>query len=104
MAVALSTFFIAMAVPLVLQKVPPNRVYGFRTRKTMSNEVIWYKANRFMGCGLVASALVSLVFLYVGALFPQVVPPPLIHQHAMLVVVLPVGILLVISAVYHRTL
>jgi len=104
MAVALCLLFIALAVPLILQKVPPNCVYGFRTRKTMSNPAVWYKANRFMGYGLVVSALVSLLVLYAGALYPQVVPPPLVHEHSMFTVVLPVGILLVVSAVYHRTL
>ena len=104
MAVALCGVFIALAVPLILQKVPPNCVYGFRTRKTMSSEVIWYKANRFLGYGLVASALASLLVLYVSVLFPPVVPPSLVHEHAMFVVLLPVGILLVVSAVYHGTL
>lgn len=100
----LCVVFIALAVPLVLQKVPPNCVYGFRTRKTLSSETTWYKANRFLGCGLVASALASLVILCAGTLFPQVVPPPLVHEHAMLTVMLPVVILLAASAVYHSTL
>ena len=104
MAVALCGVFIALAVPLILQKVPPNCVYGFRTRKTMSSEVIWYKANWFFGYGLVVAALASLLVLYLGILFPQVVPPPLVHEHSMFTVVLPIGILLVVSAVYHRTL
>jgi uncharacterized membrane protein len=103
-AAALCVLFIALAIPLILQKVPPNCVYGFRTRKTLSNEATWYKANRFFGCGLVAAALLSLLVLYVGTLYPQVVPPPFVHEHSMFTVVLPVGILLVVSAVYHRTL
>jgi uncharacterized membrane protein len=100
MAVALCGAFIAMAVPLILQKVPPNRIYGFRTRNTISTEWIWYKANRFVGYGLVVSALASLLILYVGTLYPQVVPPPLVHEHAMFIVVVPIGILLAISSIY----
>jgi uncharacterized membrane protein len=103
-ASALCVVFIALAVPLILQKVPPNCVYGFRTRKTMSSTTTWYKANKFLGYGLVVAALVSLLILNVGALYLQIIPPPFVHEHAMFTVVLPVGILLVVSAVYHRTL
>jgi uncharacterized membrane protein len=104
MASALCVLFIALAVPLILQKVPINCVYGFRTRKTMANAATWYKANRFFGCGLVVAALVSLFILNVGALYPDVIPPPFVHEHSMFTVVLPVGVLLVVSAFYHRTL
>lgn len=40
---------IAISIPLILEKVKPNRVYGFRTQKTLSNEIIWYQANKFLG-------------------------------------------------------
>jgi uncharacterized membrane protein len=104
MVVALCVVFIALAVPLILQKVPPNCVYGFRTRKTISSEAIWYKANSFFGYGLVVSSLASLLVLCVGVLFPQVVPPSFVHEHPMIIVMVPIAILLVASAVYHRTL
>jgi uncharacterized membrane protein len=29
--------------------VPPNRVYGFRTRQTLWNRELWFRANRFAG-------------------------------------------------------
>jgi uncharacterized membrane protein len=41
--------FISMSIPLVLEKVPPNRRYGFRVAKTFSSERIWYSANRVAG-------------------------------------------------------
>jgi uncharacterized membrane protein len=49
----------------MLNVVPPNRVYGFRTRQTLSNPKLWFRANRFAGWALfiaaVASAAVFLV-------------------------------------------
>ena len=40
---------VAIAVPLILQIVPPNWVYGFRTSYTMSSDEVWYRANRIAG-------------------------------------------------------
>lgn len=36
-----------LCLPLLLQKVPPNLLYGFRTARTLSNPDIWYPANAF---------------------------------------------------------
>jgi uncharacterized membrane protein len=36
--------------PLILSVVPPNRVYGFRTRQTLTNRELWFRVNRFAGC------------------------------------------------------
>jgi uncharacterized membrane protein len=47
-----------VAVPLVLGAIPRNRLYGFRTRRTLSDDAIWYSVNRFAGFALmIASAL-----------------------------------------------
>lgn len=53
----------AVSIPLILERVPPNRHYGLRTRKTLSNERVWYAANRvggrdllLAGAGVVLSA------------------------------------------------
>ena len=36
-----------MSIPLIFALVPKNRFYGIRIVKTMSDEKIWYRANRF---------------------------------------------------------
>ncbi|MBM4319678.1 MAG: SdpI family protein, partial [Deltaproteobacteria bacterium] len=50
---------IALAcIPLILRKVKPNWLYGFRTRLTLSSPEIWYPANVFGGWALlIASGL-----------------------------------------------
>ena len=53
---------LALAVPLILEKVPPNNTYGFRTSKTLSAPEIWYPANRVAGWFMVSAAAVSLCF------------------------------------------
>ena len=48
---------IALAIPLILEKVPRNRYYGFRTPFTMSSDPIWYRANKIAGITLVAAGI-----------------------------------------------
>ncbi len=49
------------SLPMALGIVRPNRFYGFRTRKTLSDERIWYAANKVMGRDMVIAGAVSLL-------------------------------------------
>jgi uncharacterized membrane protein len=52
------------SVPLMLNVVPPNRVYGFRTKQTLANRELWFRANRFAGCSLfIAAATSAAIFV-----------------------------------------
>lgn len=58
---------IGVAIPLILEKVPPNRWYGFRVAKTFSSESIWYAANRVAGYDLLLSGIVvAITAVFVG--------------------------------------
>ncbi len=61
MPVLIALLLIALAVPLILRKVPPNGFYGFRLPKTQSDPRIWYAANRAAGLNLVAGSSLSLL-------------------------------------------
>ncbi len=37
---------VGSAIPLILQRVPPNPWYGFRVQATLENPAVWYPANR----------------------------------------------------------
>ena len=54
-----SLFVSAVAIPMTLDKIPPNALYGFRTARTLSDEKIWYPANRAAGRALTLAGLVS---------------------------------------------
>ncbi|OGL47608.1 MAG: hypothetical protein A2161_15480 [Candidatus Schekmanbacteria bacterium RBG_13_48_7] len=101
---SLCVLFIALAIPLILQKVPPNCIYGFRTRKTLSDETIWYKANKFLGYGLVISSLSSLLVFGGGSLFPQIIPPSFIVNYANQILLVPIIVLLVSCFIYLHKL
>ncbi len=61
-----------LSIPMILGKIPPNGLYGFRVKKTMENPDIWYKVNTYsgkwlLGVGLVI-ALAALGFSYIPGL------------------------------------
>ena len=60
--------FIALSVPLIKGRVPPNSSYGFRTAKSLSDSEIWYEINRIHGCDLLIAG-VLVVFGSVAMLF-----------------------------------
>jgi uncharacterized membrane protein len=62
----------ALAVPLMLRRVPPNLIYGYRTRATLSDTTVWYEANAHFGRGMFAASLLSAV---ITLAFPRLAPP-----------------------------
>ena len=55
--------FIGISIPLLLGKVKPNALYGFRFAKAAVSEANWYRINR---CGAAWLMLWSVVILAVG--------------------------------------
>ena len=52
--------FVGLSIPLIRNRVPPNRFYGFRTTRTLSDPKIWYEVNHISGNDLlVAGALIT---------------------------------------------
>ena len=62
-----AAIFILASIPLIGGLIPRNGVYGVRTPKTLSDEGIWLRSNRFAGCLLVAA---NLAYLTLAALTP----------------------------------
>jgi hypothetical protein len=58
-----------LSVPLILGKIPPNGLYGFRVRKTMEHPEIWYPVNQYAGkwfftAGIsIIAAAILLIFI-----------------------------------------
>lgn len=48
-----------LGVPLALKLIPPNRFYGFRTRKAFSSLEAWYRINCATGLALIAAGAVG---------------------------------------------
>lgn len=65
--------FIGISIPLIIEKVPPNRWYGFRVAKTFSSERIWYAANRSAGYDLLrAGVVIALTAALTRLFFSQI--------------------------------
>lgn len=52
---------LALSIPLILRRIPPNAVYGIRTRASFASESDWYRINQIGGRYLsIASSLIIL--------------------------------------------
>lgn len=71
MNVAIGVLIIVLGIPMMQEKIKPNRIYGFRTKKTLSDEKIWYAANKDAGKLMVKTGaiigLVSLLIYFFGS-------------------------------------
>jgi hypothetical protein len=64
----------AVGVPFLRGWVPRNRVAGFRTPKTLSNNRVWYEANQVAGRDLMIAGLVVMATAVFSALLAQQIP------------------------------
>jgi hypothetical protein len=71
--------FAILAIPLMLRKVPRNVLYGYRTRRTLRDDNVWYDANAHFGRGLFIASITSVIAVFVLSsahfLSPQVLLP-----------------------------
>jgi hypothetical protein len=84
MYVAAGLLLSALSVPLILRKVGPNPLYGFRVKETLENPDVWYEVNAFAGRGLFADGLVVVI----ASLGMTLVPGLSIDVYALSVTVL----------------
>ncbi len=88
--------FVGLSIPLIQQRVPPNRYYGFRTRKTLSDPKIWYEANRISGHDLLVAGALLTITSFVMLMFAQGWKP----EHVVFTL-LSVMTLSLVGAVWH---
>jgi hypothetical protein len=97
-----------LAIPLILEKIKPNMWYGFKTRKTLSDEKIWYPANKYAGKVMVITglfiAVVSAVILLLTVIKPDLISwSDDVHLIVILIVsMVPILIMLVVSLLHLR--
>lgn len=61
-----------LSIPMVMGKIPPNGLYGFRVKKTMDNPEIWYTVNVYSGKWLLAASLVQALAAVVAFYIPGI--------------------------------
>jgi hypothetical protein len=60
---------IAMARPLILRRVPPNKIYGVKLKATYADEWVWYEANEAGGSDFLKWGIVQIAAVLVPPLF-----------------------------------
>ena len=55
---------VATALPMLLGIVPPNGLYGFRTKASMANPQGWYLANRAAAKYLILCSILSVAVYF----------------------------------------
>ena len=98
-----SAIFALVSIPLILRKIPPNPVYGFRTRATLTDEALWYRANSFFGQRFLfasfVSAAISVPLFRWQSLSPEACVPATV-----ILLTAPVAIAGVLTSRFVRTL
>ena len=51
----------ALAIPLILRKIGPNPVYGFRVKQTLEDPKVWYDGNAYAGKGMLVDGLITVI-------------------------------------------
>jgi uncharacterized membrane protein len=59
---------ITLALPMITRQLKPNRWYGFRARKALSDERIWYEINAYAGWRQLGVGIINILTL-VGLFF-----------------------------------
>jgi hypothetical protein len=55
----------ALSVPLILGKIAPNPLYGFRVKKTLEDPSVWYPVNAYAAKRLLAISTSAVVLFFV---------------------------------------
>ena len=100
---ACDLLFILIAIPLILRRVPPNPVYGFRTRTTLADENIWYESNAYFGRNFVISSIISGIAVYLLYIY-QDLPPEYFIKAGLFCLIAPPLIVIILTLRYLRSL
>jgi uncharacterized membrane protein len=70
--------FVAVSIPLIRRKVGPNIIYGVRTRKTLSDDKLWYEANHRFGKDFLLSGVGVFLVAVAAGIFGDSLEPNLL--------------------------
>lgn len=82
---------IALAIPTILKRIPPNPFYGFRVQQTLDSPELWYKVNAHAGKRLLIVGITTVV-VALGLYF---IPGLTIDIYASICAVVVLGLLVI---------
>ena len=99
---ALGVLYIGIGIPLLLCRVRPNGWYGSRTRKTRSNDQIWYAVNRITGRDMIVAGIAVIAAAVVIFLARGLITPNFAATFPLIVLVLGVVLMVINSVLAER--
>ncbi len=93
-----------LSIPLIGGIIPPNRGYGIRTAKTMSDPQLWYRANKFGGWALLFASGIYLAMVLLVPYPPSAREDFLTWLSHLAIFVLPLLVSLFVIRMYIRRL
>jgi uncharacterized membrane protein len=100
---ACDLLFILIAISLILRRVPPNPVYGFRTHTTLTDNYNWYETNAYFGRRFVISSIISGIAVYLLYIY-QELPPEYFMKAGLFCLIAPLVIVIILTLRYSRSL
>lgn len=64
-----------LAIPMIMRKIKPNRLYGYRTKTSLSHEDLWYPLNALAGKYML---VLGIVFIIAGTILLFLMDQPTI--------------------------
>jgi hypothetical protein len=92
--------FSLIAIPLIFHKIPRNRVYGFRTLKTLSSDEIWYDANAYFGRAFVVANFSTSLLMLITYYFQQDIPQEYFIKLSLVILIAPSVLAVILT--FHR--
>lgn len=99
---AVGILYIGLGIPLVRGRVAPNCWYGCRTKKTLSDQRIWYAVNRITGRDLIIGGIALVIASLSILLFGQTLDPNHAAMILLAVLVSSVTVMSINSALAQR--
>jgi uncharacterized membrane protein len=85
----------ALSIPLILRKIGPNSLYGFRVKQTLEDQRVWYDVNAYAAKGLFCVGVIVVITALAFVALPSLgVAGYALSCTAVLVVALTVNVVL----------
>lgn len=93
---------IISGLPLLLEKVKPNWLYGLRFLRIMPTEEIWYKSNKYFGRDIVVSGILLVLASLFLLLFKSSLSVIETFLFCLFLITLPIIIILIRAFIYLK--
>jgi uncharacterized membrane protein len=59
-----AVIFFLISIPLAMGLIARNRIYGFRTRRALTDDATWFRVNRFAGVAVMIASVMYFTITF----------------------------------------